>query len=127
MILLTGWTHLETAVELIKAGAADYLAKPWDDAKLLATVENLLELAESSREVARIKRARRKSQDALRSRYDLRGLVFADPATERVVELACQVARADVPVLITGPNGAGKGASPRSCTPTRPRAAPSSR
>ena len=108
VILLTGWTHLETAVELIKAGAADYLAKPWDDAKLLATVENLLELAESSREVARIKRARRKSQDALRSRYDLRGLVFADPATERVVELACQVARADVPVLITGPNGAGK-------------------
>ena len=35
-------------------------------------------------------------------------MVFADPATERVVALACQVARADVPVLITGPNGAGK-------------------
>ncbi len=44
VILLTAWTHLETAVELVKAGAADYLAKPWDDAKLLATVENLLEL-----------------------------------------------------------------------------------
>ena len=42
------------------------------------------------------------------SAYDLRGLVFADPAMERVVALACQVARADVPVLITGPNGAGK-------------------
>jgi DNA-binding NtrC family response regulator len=34
--------------------------------------------------------------------------VFADPATERVIALACRVARADVPVLITGPNGAGK-------------------
>src|ERR1700743_1979065 len=32
IILLTGWTHLEDAVELVKAGAADYLAKPWDDA-----------------------------------------------------------------------------------------------
>jgi len=108
VILLTGWTHLETAVELVKAGAADYLAKPWDDQKLLATVENLLELSESTREVARLKRARRKSQDALRARYDLRGLIFADNATERVVELACQVARAELPVLITGPNGAGK-------------------
>ena len=31
VILLTAWTHLESAVELVKAGAADYLAKPWDD------------------------------------------------------------------------------------------------
>jgi DNA-binding NtrC family response regulator len=42
VILLTAWTRLEAAVELVKAGAADYLAKPWDDAKLVATVENLL-------------------------------------------------------------------------------------
>ena len=42
VILLTAWTRLETAVELVRAGAADYLAKPWDDAKLLATVQNLL-------------------------------------------------------------------------------------
>ncbi|WP_257389552.1 sigma-54-dependent transcriptional regulator, partial [Tahibacter caeni] len=108
VILLTGWTRLETAVELVKAGAADYLAKPWDDQKLLATVENLLELAESTREVTRLKRARSKSQEALRARFDLRNLVFADSATERVIELACQVARAELPVLITGPNGAGK-------------------
>ena len=33
IVLLTAWTHLETAVELVKAGAADYLAKPWDDAR----------------------------------------------------------------------------------------------
>src|SRR6476620_8291892 len=44
IVLLTAWTHLETAVELVKAGAADYLAKPWDDARLLTTVRNLLEL-----------------------------------------------------------------------------------
>src|SRR5215475_6281326 len=34
IILLTAWTHLETAVELVRAGAADYVAKPWDDARL---------------------------------------------------------------------------------------------
>ena len=107
-MLLTAWTHLETAVELVKAGAADYLAKPWDDHKLLATVENLLELSEATREVARVREERRKRRKALDAKYDLRGLMFASTATERVVELACQVARADIPVLITGANGAGK-------------------
>ncbi|MEP7098445.1 MAG: response regulator, partial [Dokdonella sp.] len=108
IILLTAWTHLETAVELVKAGAADYMAKPWDDPKLLASVENLLELSQATREVARFHGERRRRRKALETKYDLRGLVFASAATERVVELACQVARADIPVLITGPNGAGK-------------------
>ena len=108
LILLTAWTHLETAVELVKAGAADYLAKPWDDAKLLATVENLLELSESTREVNRTRQERRKRRDALQRKYNLDGLIFASEAMARTLDLACQVARSDVPVLITGPNGAGK-------------------
>ncbi|MEO7066255.1 MAG: sigma-54 dependent transcriptional regulator, partial [Rhodanobacter sp.] len=108
VVLLTAWTHLETAVELIKAGAADYLAKPWNDNKLLATVENLLELSESTREVARTRREQRRRHDALQSNYDLGGLVFASEAMARTLDLACQVARSDVPVLITGPNGSGK-------------------
>jgi DNA-binding NtrC family response regulator len=108
VILLTAWTHLETAVELVKAGAADYLAKPWDDNKLSAAVENLLELGESTREVKRLHGERRAHRSALKQRFDLRGIVYASSAMERLVELACRVARADAPVLISGPNGAGK-------------------
>ncbi|MBV8500881.1 MAG: sigma-54-dependent Fis family transcriptional regulator [Paucibacter sp.] len=108
VILLTAWTRLEAAVELVKAGAADYLAKPWDDAKLLATVENLLELAESSREVARARAQQRERRERLVQRYELKGAVFASEPMLRALELACQVARAAVPVLITGPNGSGK-------------------
>jgi DNA-binding NtrC family response regulator len=108
VILLTAWTQLESAVELVKAGAADYLAKPWDDNKLLTTVQNLIELSETRRELARRRSDETRRRTELEQRYDLRGAVFADPAMERVIALACQVARADVPVLITGPNGAGK-------------------
>ncbi|HEY0477326.1 MAG TPA: sigma-54 dependent transcriptional regulator [Kofleriaceae bacterium] len=108
VILMTAWTQLESAVELVKAGAADYLAKPWDDNKLLTAVANLLELSQTRRELARRRAGEHKRKTELEQRYDLRGAVFADPAMERVIALACQVARADVPVLITGPNGAGK-------------------
>jgi DNA-binding NtrC family response regulator len=108
VILLTAWTHLESAVQLVKAGAADYIGKPWDNDKLLATVENLLELAEATRERQRLQDEQRRRRERLAEQYDLCGIVFASDAMERVVELACRVARADVRVLITGPNGAGK-------------------
>ena len=108
VILLTGWGDLQTAVQLIKAGAADYLTKPWDDAKLLATVENLLELSDLAESRAEQQRAALHRRRQLASQYDLRGMVYASDAMERVLELACRVARAAVPVLITGPNGSGK-------------------
>src|SRR5713226_2793035 len=53
VILMTAGTQLAPAVGLVKAGAADYLAKPWDDTKLLTTVANLLELSQTRRELAR--------------------------------------------------------------------------
>lgn len=108
VILLTAWTHLDAAVDLIKSGAADYLAKPWDDRKLVTAVQNLIELGQANRELSRRVSREKRARRELEQKYDLRKVVWADPATERVLALACQVARADVPVLITGPNGAGK-------------------
>jgi DNA-binding NtrC family response regulator len=108
VVLLTAWTHLQSAVQLVKAGAADYIGKPWENDKLLATVENLLELGEANRERQRLQEEQRRRREKLADQYDLCGIVFASDAMERAVELACRVARAEVRVLITGPNGAGK-------------------
>jgi DNA-binding NtrC family response regulator len=108
VILLTAWTHLESAVQLVKAGAADYVAKPWDNDRLLAAVENLLELSESVRETARLHLEGKQQRVSLAKAHDLCGVVYESRAMAAAVELACRVARAEVPVLITGPNGVGK-------------------
>src|SRR5215472_3026519 len=97
IVLLTAWTHLETAVELVRAGAADYLAKPWDDARLLTSVRNLLDLGSARAEAAAWRRARRALRPAwchLRERGHAhaglhrdpggtRGRAGADPGAER--------------------------------------------
>ena len=108
IVLLTAWTHLDAAVSLIKAGAADYLGKPWDDARLMASVCNLIELGQANRLLARERGARQRTRAGIEARLDLRGLVWADDAMAQLLGLAAQVAQADVPVLITGPNGSGK-------------------
>src|SRR5579862_3069499 len=108
IILLTAWTHLETAVELVKAGAADYVAKPWDDARLLTTVRNLLDLTVARAEAQELRDQRQDAREALAERFDLRGIVYESDAMHTLVAMATQVAHADVPVLITGPNGVGK-------------------
>ena len=111
IVLLTAWTHLEQAVELVKAGAADYLAKPWHDEKLRISVRNLLELGEQRALAARLALAvQNDAADRAHalSKIDLRGGLFVSSAMQALVQMAARVAPSDVAVLISGPNGAGK-------------------
>src|SRR5690348_8833748 len=68
----------------------------------------MLELAEASRAASRARLERQRRREELERQYDLCGIVFESEAMGRTLNLACQIARSDVPVLITGPNGSGK-------------------
>ncbi|ABV88675.1 sigma-54-dependent transcriptional regulator [Shewanella pealeana] len=107
IILLTAWTQLELAVELVKEGAADYMGKPWDDAKLLNSISNLISLHRLSKKNAQLSRVESQRMVAIKD-AELCGIVFNSGAMQRCVDLALQIAKSDVSVLITGPNGAGK-------------------
>ena len=108
VLLMTAWTSLETAVELVKEGAADYIAKPWDDAKIVVTVQNLLKLNALGRENVRLRARSERARSALAAEHDLCGMVYESAELHEVVQLAVHVAPSDVPILVTGPNGAGK-------------------
>jgi DNA-binding NtrC family response regulator len=108
VLLMTAFTSLEMAVRLVKEGAADYVAKPWDDEKLVTTVKNLAALRALADENAYRRAQGGRARDALARTFDLRGLVYESLAMHEVVALAARVAAADVPVLVTGPNGSGK-------------------
>ncbi len=108
VLVITAWSSLEAAVQMVKEGASDYLAKPWDDTKLLSTVRTLLRMRELQLENERLRTDHTRARGDLAVQYDLRGVLYESAAMHRVVSLAVQVAGSDVAVLITGPNGAGK-------------------
>ncbi len=108
VILLTAWASLEIAVALIKEGASDYMGKPWDDQKLVLSVQNLLRLREASLQAFRLERRDALLRGELRRRFNLCGLVYSSHAMHEVVSLAVHVAPSDAAVLIGGPNGSGK-------------------
>ena len=104
VVLMTAWTQLEMVVELVKAGATDYIAKPWDDQRLLLTVANALKLKQLTQQQQRAERER----NAAFAGKDLCGLVFASSQMQQLLQMTLQLAPSAAAVLITGPNGAGK-------------------
>jgi len=104
IVLMTAWTQLEMVVELIKAGAMDYIAKPWDDQRLLLTVANALKLKQLTEQQQRNERERH----AAFAGKDLCGMVFASSQMQQLLHMTLQLAPANAAVLITGANGAGK-------------------
>jgi DNA-binding NtrC family response regulator len=108
IVLITAYTSLEMAVALIKEGANDYVAKPWNDEKLVATVRNLLNLRQLQQENLRLAWQGARTRREVQSRHDLCGMVYESPQMHDVVSLAVRVAQSNVAVLVTGPNGSGK-------------------
>ena len=95
VVLLTAWTSLETAVSLVKEGASDYMAKPWDDDKLARVGEEPAAAARArSRRTRACARQRSRRERRWPSRYDLRGLVYVSEAMHGVVDARLQHRRA---------------------------------
>ena len=100
IILITGWGSIELAVEGMKAGAKDFITKPWQNDYLVESVRTALNLAQP----VLASPSRRK----LDTQFRFDNIVGDDPNLLAVLTTIGRVAPTDAPVLITGESGTGK-------------------
>ena len=103
VIVLTAWGSIELAVEAMRRGARDFVQKPWENARLMATLRTQIELGRALRQQARL------SEENRTLRAGTPGeLIARSGAMLAVVELLNRVGPSDACVLVTGENGTGK-------------------
>lgn len=106
VIMITAYGDVETAVRAVKEGAVDFVLKPWQNEKLLATVNAAMNLRASRSEVRQLRqRQRQLSHDIEQPFQDIIG---TSESMARVFDIINKVAKTDANVLILGENGTGK-------------------
>jgi DNA-binding NtrC family response regulator len=106
VVMITAYGDIDTAVRALKAGASDFVLKPWDNEKLLATLRLAIQLNISKKEVKDLKE--RETELKKEINRDQRNIIGSSPQIINVLNLARKVAKTDANVLITGENGTGK-------------------
>jgi DNA-binding NtrC family response regulator len=106
VVHITAYGDVELAVNALKKGASDFILKPWENAKLLATVQSAIQLSLSRGEVDELKIRQKELKRALNK--DDKFIVGSSPQLLEVLRLVKKVAVTDTNVLITGENGTGK-------------------
>jgi two-component system response regulator AtoC len=101
VVLITAYTSMRDAVEMVKEGAFDYISKPFEMDEILATLERALKLGDAMRENARLR-------SEIEGRHGFEQLVGTSPAFRRVIEQIGEVCTSRATVLLTGESGTGK-------------------
>ena len=106
VVMITAYGDVDTAVRALKAGASDFVLKPWDNEKLLATLRLAIQLNLSKKEVKNLKAREAELKKEINREY--RPVIGSSPEIVNVLNIARKVSKTDANVLITGENGTGK-------------------
>jgi len=106
VIMITAYGDVEMAVQAIKQGAADFVMKPWQNEKLLATISAGLKLRQSQTEITALKS--REKQLATDIDQKFLNIIGNSEAMQQIFEDIAKVAQTDANILILGENGTGK-------------------
>ena len=106
VVLITAYGDVQMAVKAIKAGATDFVLKPWENEKLLATLYSAMRLRESKLEIQDLRSKQKEINLQINNKYD--DIIGQSPAIRKTFETIDRVAVTDANVLILGENGTGK-------------------
>ena len=106
IVMITAYGDVELAVKAVRMGATDFVLKPWDNDKMLVTIESAWRLNQSRNEVKRLKL--KEKQLIAEINQPAQAIIGSSPSWKQVIELAAKVASTNANVLITGENGTGK-------------------
>ncbi len=106
VVMQTAYSDIELAVKSIKEGAVDFLPKPWDKEKLVATVINAYQQARARKENKELKSRHKALQHHLNQNHQV--FIASSAAMENIVHAMKQVAATDANILLLGENGTGK-------------------
>lgn len=106
VILITAFGDVEMAVKALKEGATDFVLKPWQNEKLLATLATAVKLKKSYKELDKLKLAKKQLEEDINQPF--RDIIGNSPAMQEMYKLIDKVAKTDANVLILGENGTGK-------------------
>ncbi|MDR2086032.1 MAG: sigma-54 dependent transcriptional regulator [Dysgonamonadaceae bacterium] len=106
VVLFTAYADIDLAVKALKRGASDFIVKPWDNAKLIATLQAAYSLRESRREVKQLREKQFLLNRELNREQDICWGV--SESMQQLKQLIRKVAQTDANILITGENGTGK-------------------
>lgn len=106
VVMFTAYGDVELAVNALKRGAADFILKPWENEKLLATLKSALRFRKSRLEVKSLKSRETSIKQEINRDHSL--IIGSSPAMMKVMNMVQKVAGTDANVLITGENGTGK-------------------
>lgn len=106
VVLITAYGDVQMAVKAIKAGATDFVLKPWENEKLLATLYSSMRLRESRDQVQTLKTKNQEINQATNEKY--KDIIGQSQAMQRIFQTIERVAQTDANVLILGENGTGK-------------------
>lgn len=106
VVLITAYGDVELAVKALKKGAADFILKPWENAKLLATLKSTLKLRQSNVKVEELKMREQTLKRGLNQ--ERRHILGSSQPMLKLMQTIAKVAKTDANVLITGENGTGK-------------------
>lgn len=106
LVLITAYGDVELAISALKQGATDFVQKPWDNSKLLATIKSAIQLNYSKREVGFLKQKERGLKQEINR--DQKFMMGSSPPFLKVMKVVQKVAQTNANILITGENGSGK-------------------